>query len=603
MGAMAATGVGSGATSGSNWSKALLKVGYACNNRCVFCHSESFRVIHPELTTRDLQARILEVKARGVEMVVFSGGEPTLRSDISELARFAHQQGLKTGFITNGRRFAYPSFVRDMRACGLRFVYTSFHSPLRRAHESSSGADSLTQVLAALRHLSRSEVELTVNTVVTRHNIGSLSEVVDLLAAFAPARIKFSVVEPKGAALENPTLCPPLKESAAAISDAIRYGESRHPNVRFACEGLTPCLIDDFDRLNDDLVSNGFVLFQETFESRPVRPDYGNRAKAAACWDCARHDSCPGVFQGYLSSDHDLPIQPRPSRISNSFVFLRGDLAAPPRVPAECSLERGDVRGIFVAEGNRLRSYRTPTSDFSDAEIAETLRLGQVYKTRGAKHKGLEYGRDLVKYRVSRLCRSCDRRVGCSRIYERSPGNAFAPLESALEDVVRGLRGDILEVGCGNIRFRSVLEALVRAGRMRYVGIDPHLPRMAVPRGMSVRRVDIEDFDAAAAAFDHILISRSYNHIRLPSVAFPKIRRLLRAKGRLTVVDGVSCGILLPRRPPEASASEFQHYRNHSSGQAKEMIASFGFSAVREIPVDPGGGSEWLLSFRKKSLE
>ena len=169
-----------------------------------------------------------------------------------------------------------------------------------------------------------------------------------------------------------------------------------------------------------------------------------------------------------------------------------------------------------------------------------------------------------------------------------------------MERLVRGLRGDVLEVGCGAVRFMDIIAARARAGELRYVGIDPKLPRLRAPGGMRLLRLSIEGFDAPQSSFDHVLILRSYNHIRLPSVAFPKLRRWLRPGGRLTVVDGSAYGLVLTRPPGPARPGEFQHFRNHTSRQARAMLEDFGFAVVRETPVRPAGCNEWLLELKRK---
>ena len=534
-------------------------------------------------------------------MVVFSGGEPTIRRDIAELARFAHGCGLKTGVVTNGRRFVYPGFARELYARGLRFAYVSFHSPSRKTHEISTRTDTLHEVLGAVGNLVKAGVSVTVNTVVTNHNIGELALAVDHLSRLNPYKIKFSILEPKGAALDDAALAPSLKASAEAISSAIRYGRSKYPGARFGCEGLTPCLLEDFETLNDDLIANKFSFFQEAFEKVLAVPDYRNRLKSKACFDCAWFERCPGIFSGYWPMRPPPPIRPEIRSRANSFVFVKraGSLPAPARHGA-CPCRASGVRTVFLAEKGRLRAYRTSTSDFSDEEIAETLALGQIYLPRGGRHRGLDYGRDLVKLRPSPLCSSCPAERGCSRVYETAPGDVFAPLEAAVERLVRRLRGDVLEVGCGGIRFRGIIESLARAGKLRYVGIDPEPFRVPPARGMTLRQEAIEDFKAPDASFDHVMILRSYNHIRRPSEAFPKIRRLLRPGGTLSVVDGVAFGLLLPGRPERAGSGEFQHFRNHASGQARRLLESFGFRAVGERPVRPAGCSEWLLTLKKR---
>ncbi|MFI5360696.1 MAG: radical SAM protein [Elusimicrobiota bacterium] len=580
--------------------KALLKVGYSCNSNCVFCHSLPLRR-YPDLSTEELERRIESARRAGADAIIFSGGEPTLRRDFVSLVRFSRSRGLKTGLITNGRRFVYPSFGEELSALGLVFAYVSFHSARAATHDSTTRTRSFPQTLAALRNLSKLKLELVVNTIVTSRNVSDLPAVVDLLAPLTPAKIKFSIVEPKGAALDDQDVCPPISAAAAAINSAVRYGRSRYPDLKFGCEGLTPCLLEDFDALNDDLLTNGFVSIQESFEKDPFIPDHANRGKPAACCDCSRFEDCPGVFSEYLASGASAPLRPVIRPRSNSFVFRRTGRPLPlPSGAGDCPGRDAGARRIFIAGGGRMSAYFTPTVDFSDAAIDRVRGLGQIYSSKYGRSKGIDYGRDLIKNRVSSICSTCEKGNSCSRIYEPTTERAFASLESSLEELVRRIRGDVLDVGCGSVRFGDIIEDRVRAGKMTYVGIDPELSTASVRRGMVLRRCDLENFETRDASFDHILLLRSYNHLRLPSVLFPKLRRMLKPRGRLTVVDGGAFGLVLTREPEEAALGAFQHFRNHTSGQARELLESFGFRAFREIPITAEGGSEWLLELGKK---
>ena len=293
--------------------KALIKVGYSCNNNCVFCHSAALGR-HWDLTTGEVEARVDLAKNLGAEMIVFSGGEPTIREDIVDLARLVQARGLGVGLVTNGRRFVYRKFGEQLASLGLRYVYVSFHAATRERHRLSARSDSFHQTLGAIGNLVQLGAAVTVNTVVTAHNIHELRGIVDMIGALRPGAIKLSVVEPKGNALDDSALCPPLEASARAIAAAVRYGRSKYGDIKFGCEGLTPCLLKEFETTNDDLFTNGFVLFQDVCERHPSAPDYANRGKSVDCSGCAESNRCPGIFEKYLEMG-PVPLRPPGSPI------------------------------------------------------------------------------------------------------------------------------------------------------------------------------------------------------------------------------------------------------------------------------------------------
>ena len=64
--------------------KALIKVGYGCNENCTFCHTLDMR--HIDGSNDEVVRKIHRAKELGHSMVVLSGGEPTTRPELLEWA-------------------------------------------------------------------------------------------------------------------------------------------------------------------------------------------------------------------------------------------------------------------------------------------------------------------------------------------------------------------------------------------------------------------------------------------------------------------------------------------------------------------------------------
>ena len=108
--------------------RALVKVGYSCNDHCVFCHTDDYR--HSgDAETNPLLAKVDLAWREGFHMVVFSGGEATMREDLFQLTRRVAQRGMLLGFVTNGRVMSYPNVVEKLVKHGLRYVHLSIHGP------------------------------------------------------------------------------------------------------------------------------------------------------------------------------------------------------------------------------------------------------------------------------------------------------------------------------------------------------------------------------------------------------------------------------------------------------------------------------------------
>jgi radical SAM protein with 4Fe4S-binding SPASM domain len=76
---------------------------HRCNLRCVHCYNRSGELdAEGGLTTEEAEALIDDLAGMAVPVLLFSGGEPVLRSDLFHLAEYASARGLRAVLSTNG---------------------------------------------------------------------------------------------------------------------------------------------------------------------------------------------------------------------------------------------------------------------------------------------------------------------------------------------------------------------------------------------------------------------------------------------------------------------------------------------------------------------
>lgn len=93
-----------------------------CNLSCRHCYFDSSGVRDSrELSTLDAKAFIEDIAKLGVSTLIFSGGEPLLRSDIFELARFAKDKGIRPTLSTNGTLIT-GEMARKIKEAGFLYV-------------------------------------------------------------------------------------------------------------------------------------------------------------------------------------------------------------------------------------------------------------------------------------------------------------------------------------------------------------------------------------------------------------------------------------------------------------------------------------------------
>lgn len=594
--------------------KALIKVGYACNENCTFCHTQDVR--HIDAPADEVFRKIERAKALGHTMVVLSGGEPTIRPELFAWSARVAELGMDLGFVTNGLVFAYPQTVQRLLKHRLRYVYMSMHGGSAEVHNRLVRADTYAAAARAVENLAGLGLDVTINCVVTRQNVEHLREMVDVVLPHPDVRLKFSMVAPKGGGERYfELLTPRVSQVAARVHDALTYAlsSSGSARARFGHDGLPLCLLPGLEDLFDDLKTHDFATMIEVGE-----PDYSPvddviKHHPPPCEGCTLRGPCPGLYIGYEQAFGDGELQPVVEGArSNAFNYVLEAMVARDFPDTRCVLREGGVRPwdrgrhLFVRREGRVARFRTTTRDFSDAELLHIKHdLGQVYFDASQKDAPDDFAADLVKLERSTLCDECPERPHCTGLYEASADNAFLRDDARLRALLSTLVGDVLDLGAGESPYGTVFEAGAREGHVRYVALDPDARRVRALAACAPWATTLvacaESLPFDAHTFDHVLLLRSWNHLVDPARALRSAHRVLRTGGSLFVVDNVAFGLARTRGQAaraEGSSAAFEHRRNDDAARAHRRITSAGgFELVSREDVGPGTSNQWLLRY------
>lgn len=111
-----------------------LALTYRCNNNCAHCYNARPRT-YPELSTDEWKSILDKLWQIGIPHIVFTGGEPTTRSDLPELIAHAEKNGQITGINSNGRKLKDPAYVQQLVDAGLDHVQITLESHLPGIHD------------------------------------------------------------------------------------------------------------------------------------------------------------------------------------------------------------------------------------------------------------------------------------------------------------------------------------------------------------------------------------------------------------------------------------------------------------------------------------
>ncbi len=93
-----------------------------CNLKCVHCYAHADSVgTDDELTTIEGKRLIDDLAEFGSPVILFSGGEPLMRPDLTELAGYAVEKGMRTVISTNGTLITHK-VANELKQIGLSYV-------------------------------------------------------------------------------------------------------------------------------------------------------------------------------------------------------------------------------------------------------------------------------------------------------------------------------------------------------------------------------------------------------------------------------------------------------------------------------------------------
>jgi 7,8-dihydro-6-hydroxymethylpterin dimethyltransferase len=119
---------------------AILNVTEQCNLSCPYCFEGDSSGHEPALDY--IKSSLRDMASKGITFVHLSGGEPTLRDDIPEIAAYAVSLGFEyIQLNTNGLRLAEDeSYVRELARAGISTVFLQFDGTDDRVFSALRGA-------------------------------------------------------------------------------------------------------------------------------------------------------------------------------------------------------------------------------------------------------------------------------------------------------------------------------------------------------------------------------------------------------------------------------------------------------------------------------
>lgn len=213
-----------------------------CNLKCIHCGSDCKK----DSTTPDMPLSdflpVLDDVAKEYNpnkvMLVLSGGEPLMRSDLEKCGEQFYKRGFPWGIVTNGQ-LLNSKRLKDLQNAGLRSVTVSLDG-LASSHNWMRGnINSYSKAIDAIKNCSNAnDLIFDVVTCVNQRSISELPKIKEMLIELNVKQWRLFTVFPRGRAATIDELSLSNDDFTTLMDFIINCREENKIIVSYGCEGF-----------------------------------------------------------------------------------------------------------------------------------------------------------------------------------------------------------------------------------------------------------------------------------------------------------------------------------------------------------------------------
>jgi molybdenum cofactor biosynthesis enzyme MoaA len=281
-------------------------LGYDCNLACDYC------TITPAMRTRALASgAVVEAlrvgRRRDYDRVAFTGGEPTIRSDLLALIKAATKLGYGDVKVqSNGLLFSAGNVAR-LVAAGVTRFHVSIHTHDHTHYDALvQRPDSFALMEQGLRNVVASGRHVVVDVIIKHDTFRRLPEAIEWIAARQVPEVHLWFVSLTDGNAGNVASLPAMTEAVPFMREA--FARARAHGIDIKSLHVPRCLLgDDWQHAWDPGAQRVTVVTPEaTFELEQSR--LAGQQQVPACAGCRFEAICPGVRPDYLARFGDGEI-------------------------------------------------------------------------------------------------------------------------------------------------------------------------------------------------------------------------------------------------------------------------------------------------------
>ncbi|MFC1803323.1 radical SAM protein, partial [Thermoproteota archaeon] len=187
---------------------------FKCDLKCAHCYMDAQeRASRVELSTEEGKMLIDQIAEVSKPVLVLSGGEPLLRKDIFELAKYGTEKGLRMAMGTNGVGITDEA-ARKLLDSGISKVAISIDSSTPEIHDEFRGVSGAWEkAIEGIKACIRNSVSVQFNTTVTLQNFDDINNILELAESLGVKDLHLFFLVPTGRGSDVEDITPEMYET------------------------------------------------------------------------------------------------------------------------------------------------------------------------------------------------------------------------------------------------------------------------------------------------------------------------------------------------------------------------------------------------------
>jgi AdoMet-dependent heme synthase len=171
-----------------------------CNLSCVHCRSSSDLVAeaHPDFSFEQATSVLDDISSYASPVVVLSGGEPLLREDVFDIARYGTDKGLRMCLATNGTLVTEETCA-GIKKAEIKMVSLSIDGASAETHDNFRNQEgAFAGAMEAIRLFNTHKIPFLVNSSFTLRNRHEIPEIYKLVKGLGASAWYMFMIVPTG---------------------------------------------------------------------------------------------------------------------------------------------------------------------------------------------------------------------------------------------------------------------------------------------------------------------------------------------------------------------------------------------------------------------